>query len=156
MFDGLHEFCHCGQHPDQLAWAIIEASETSPERRQSAEELSASRFAGEVILGGQAEILTKECVAAAQGSIERLKSVVPAVARHHGVSVSGLANYVAFRLSIQKQNWWGVAHNLQEDQGDPWSIARDLFMSRVDWSRLNPVDRGILQNALLKEIALTE
>ena len=89
----------------------VEADDTSAERRNSVEEIAASEFAGDVILGGQAQVLSEMCVAAANNSVERLKRVVPVVARREGVSVGALANYLAFRLSCQGINWWGAAVN---------------------------------------------
>jgi len=148
LFDLLHELFHAAQRPDANTLEIIEADETSAERRNSDEEIAASQFAGEVVLDGKAETLAQACVQAARNSVERLKSVVPTIAARNGVSVGALANYLAFRLSWQGVNWWGTAANLQADDGDPWTIARDVFVERFPYDIDNELDRQLLDRAL--------
>ena len=65
-----------------------------------------------------------------------------------GSSVGALANYLAFRLSWQGVNWWGAAANLQVDDGDPWTIARDVFVERFPYDIDNELDRQLLDRAL--------
>lgn len=148
LFDLLHELFHAGQRPEAETLEVIEADETSAERRSSDEEVAASQFAGEVVLDGKAETLAQACVQAARKSVERLKSVVPTIAAKNGVSVGALANYLAFRLSWQGVNWWGTAANLQADDGDPWTIARDVFVERFPYDIHNELDRQLLDRAL--------
>jgi hypothetical protein len=91
------------------------------------------------------------CQEEAGESIERLKRVVPLVAARENVSVASLANYMAFRLSLQGENWWGPATNLQAqdtDYTDPWQTARDYFLERANFGQLNEVDRNLLLQAL--------
>ena len=146
--DALHETFHAGQEPDERQRSVIEESEMSPERRDSDEEQEATVFAGDVTLGGRAEELAKMCVHAAGGRVERLKGVVPKVAESEGVEAGAMANYMAFRLSLQDVNWWGTAANLQADDANPWGIARDFLIPKLDLHRLNDMDRQILQQAL--------
>jgi transcriptional regulator with XRE-family HTH domain/Zn-dependent peptidase ImmA (M78 family) len=148
LFDLLHEIFHAGQSPEADTLEVIEADETSAERRNSNEEIAASQFAGEVVLNGKAETLAQACVQAARKSVERLKSVVPTIAAKNGVSVGALANYLAFRLSWQGVNWWGTAANLQGDDSDPWIIARDVFVERFPYDIDNELDRQLLDRAL--------
>jgi transcriptional regulator with XRE-family HTH domain/Zn-dependent peptidase ImmA (M78 family) len=148
LFDLLHELFHAGQRPEADTLEVIEADETSIERRNSNEEIAASQFAGEVVLNGKAETLAQACVQAARKSVERLKSVVPTIAAKNGVSIGALANYLAFRLSWQGVNWWGVAANLQTDDGDPWTIARDVFVERFPYDIDSELDRQLLDRAL--------
>lgn len=148
LFDLLHELFHVGQRPEAETLEVIEADENSAERRNSDEEIAASQFAGEVVLAGKAETLAQVCVQAAGKSVERLKSVVPAIAAEHAVSVGALANYLAFRLSWQGVNWWGAAANLQTDDDDPWAIARDVFIERFPYDIDNELDRQLLDRAL--------
>jgi transcriptional regulator with XRE-family HTH domain/Zn-dependent peptidase ImmA (M78 family) len=148
LFDLLHELFHAGQRPEADTLEVIEADETSAERRNSNEEIAASQFAGEVVLDGKAETLAQACVRAARKSVERLKSVVPTIAAKNGVSVGALANYLAFRLSWQGVNWWGTAANLQADNSDPWTIARDVFVERFPYDIDNELDRQLLDRAL--------
>jgi transcriptional regulator with XRE-family HTH domain len=148
LFDLLHELFHAGQRPESEALEVIEADETSAELRNSDEEIAASQFAGEVLLDGKAETLAQACVQAASNSVQRLKSVVPTIAAKNGVNAGALANYLAFRLSWQGVNWWGTAANLQADDGDPWTIARDVFVERFPYDIDNDLDRQLLDRAL--------
>lgn len=148
LFDLLHELWHAGQRPDEHEFTVIEAKETAPERRNSAEERSASQFAGEVLLGSRAEEMAQLAVTLAGGSVERLKRVVPTVATQEDVPVAVLANYLAFRLSLQGINWWGAATNLQDLDGDPWAIARAVLLENADLDALNPADRDALTRAV--------
>lgn len=146
--DLLHEFRHAGEEPTSPTHTVVEAAETSPERLNSEEEKEASWFAGEVSLGGRAEDLVQECVNKAQGHIPRLKAVVPAVAKAAGVDPAVLANYMAYRLSLQGENWWGTATNLQPKDESPWEIARDVLLQRASLSRLTGLDRELFVQAL--------
>lgn len=147
LFDLLHELRHAGQDPEKDTFDLIETNVIG-QGRQSKEEHIASKFAGNILLNGQAEELAQKCVAASNGSVERLKVVVPFIAAQENVSVDALANYMAFRLSLQNINWWGTAHNLQAFGPSPWQIARDVFLERVDLERLNEIDRELLLQAL--------
>lgn len=148
LFDLLHEVWHIGQEPELQNLAVIEASETAEERRNSPEEREASQFSGDVVLDGRAEELAQECVDAAGGVVERLKSALPRVAARQGVAADSLANYMAFRLSLQKIDWWGAATNLQRTDVNPLAVAREMLLQRVTLGRLNEFDRDLLRLAL--------
>jgi hypothetical protein len=151
LSDLLHELWHAAQEPELYERTVIEESETAQERRESPEEKTATRFAGHIVLGGRAEELVKLCEEEAGESIERLKRVVPLVAARENVSVGALANYIAFRLSLQGENWWGTATNLQAqdtDYTDPWQTARDYLLERANFGQLNEVDRNLLLRSL--------
>ncbi len=147
IFDLFHELWHAGEEPDQPERTMVELSESDPERRQSDEEKHASRFAGNAALSGRAEELVALIVRETDGDIPRFKAAVPRIAAREGVSSDSLANYLAFRLSLQGENRWGTANSLQTI-GDPWLIARDAFLLRCDLSRLPPVDKDLLTRAL--------
>lgn len=148
LFDLLHELYHAGQSPASAFRTRVEAAETSTERKNSAEEIAASEFAGDVILAGRAHMLADMCVEAANNSVERLKQTVPVVASREGASVAALANYLAFRLSWQGINWWGTAVNLQGDDPDPWDTARTVFFERFPFAVQTDLDNQLLQRAL--------
>lgn len=148
LFDLLHELFHAGQEPEAPTLEVIEADETSSERRNSDEEIAASQFAGDASLNNEADFLAQACVAAARNSVPRLKAVVPQIAEDHDVSVGALANYLAFRLSWQGINWWGAAANLQSDDSDPWQIARDVFLERFPATFESEIDRNLLDRVL--------
>lgn len=149
MFDLLHELYHAAQQPQESSLSIIEAPETSVERRESDEEIRASRFAANVILNERAEELAAECAsAAASKRVECLKQAVSHVAAKHAVDVGSLANYMAFRLSWQNIDWWGAAQDLQEKGPDPWQTVRDVFLKRFPFAIQDAVDSGLLHRAL--------
>lgn len=148
LFDLLHELRHAGEQPEKTELSVLEEQEASPERRASPAERIASRFAGEVQLDGRAEVLAQKCVSTAGGAVERLKTVVPRVARSAGLSTADLANYVAFRLSLQGLNWWGAAQNLQDLTGSPWTVARDHLLTQVRWELLPEAEKALVELAL--------
>ncbi len=148
--DCLHETYHAGQEPDQGERSIIEEPETSEARLESDEEQEATMYSGDVMLDGRAEELVAMCVDVAGGNVPRFKKVVSQIAKREGVGTGALANYMAFRLSMQDINWWGTAVNLQADDENPWTIARDFLLDRLDLNRVNEVDRGVLMKALTK------
>jgi hypothetical protein len=45
-------------------------------------------------------------------------------------------------------NWWGAATNLQPKDKDPWLLARDWVLPKLDLSRLDQVERDLLTQAL--------
>jgi transcriptional regulator with XRE-family HTH domain len=148
LFDLFHELFHAAQHPELDTFEVIEADEMSAERRNSSEEIAASQFAGNICLDGRAEELAQACVRAAKNSVERLKRVVPDIATKHSVAVGPLANYLACRLSWQGINWWGTAANLQNEDKDPWTIARDVFVERFPFKFESTIDKQLLERAL--------
>jgi transcriptional regulator with XRE-family HTH domain len=145
LFDLLHELRHARQHPEAADFAVVEREVGAD---GSEDEADAMAFAGDVLLSGRAEEITERAVIAAGGSIERLKQVVPKVAASEDVGVDSLANYLAHRLAMQGQNWWGAANNLQRLEGDPFVTARVVLLERADLSRINPIDRQLVMAAL--------
>jgi hypothetical protein len=148
LHDLLHELFHAGQEPEQPERSVIEEGEMSSERRESEEEQSASLYAGDVMLDGRAEDLAQRCVQAAGGRVERLKAIVPQVAAKAGLEVGALANYMAFRLSLQDINWWGAATNLQKGDPDPCGIARAFLLERLSVDLLSDPDQRLILQAL--------
>jgi len=144
-FDLLHELGHIIEGLDGAEGGVVDADDMSDDPSERA----ANTFAGDVLLDGRAEDLVQRCVEEAKGSVERLKGIVPKVASSEHVDVSALANYMAFRLSLQGINWWGTATNLQSSDGDPWATCRDELVERCDLSALNPLDRELLSQALV-------
>lgn len=145
-FDLLHELCHASEEPDTSEFAVVEGEDGKDEAALDAED-AASEFAGRVLLGEKAEELALACSQAAGGKIERLTRVVPDVARKAGVDVGTLANYLAFRLTLDEKDWWGSATNLQP-KSEPWFVARDIFLAHTSLGNLNEVDRGLLRRGL--------
>jgi transcriptional regulator with XRE-family HTH domain len=148
LFDLLHDLRHAGENQGSPSHEVIESEDLTQRHPLSEEEQTASWFAGEVSLGGKAEALAAQCAKQAGGSIESLKRIVPAVAREAGVDTAALANYMAFRLTLQGENWWGAATNLQQKDDSPWELARDILLQRADLSRLTGIDRELFISAL--------
>jgi transcriptional regulator with XRE-family HTH domain len=149
LIDLLHEICHAKEHPEQPSKVVVEAHDPfAAQGKVDDEETRATEFAIEVALDGRAEELFKICVKEARGKVEWLKRVVPAVAQSEHVDQGVLANALAYRLSQQRINWWPTAAILQDTSIDPWSVARDVFIGRINLSDLNPIDREILMQAV--------
>jgi len=101
------------------------------------------------MLDGRAEELADRCVKVARGSVERLKEAVKRVATSEGVEADALANYMAFRLSLQGEDWWGAAGNMRHSKsGEPWRTTRDFLVERLDMAALSELDRDLLRRAL--------
>ena len=146
--DLFHELWHAGQEPDLAERTVLEAEEMSPERRESEEEKTASRFAAAVLLQSRGQELADKCLAEAGNDLRRLKAAVQRVATREGVPVDSLANYLAFRLSAEQgADWWGVASGLQPI-GNPWEVVRNVFFERADFTNLAEPDRELLAQAL--------
>ena len=148
LFDFLHEIRHLAEEPGSDQFSLIELDVASEERRQSPQEEEASHFAGDVILDGRAEHLAELCVNEAEGKLQWLKAAVPKVAKREHVAIDTLANYMAFRLSQQGENWWGAANNLQDLSVDPWMLAREEFFARIDLAHVGEPERDLLIRAL--------
>lgn len=148
LFDLFHELYHAGQNPNASDLSAVEADAIASRRQEDPEEIAASEFAGAVLLDGRAHDLADECVRSAGGRLERLKMVVPQTAAREGVRADALANYLAFRLTLQGENWWGAANNLQRSNPDPWQVARDLLLKHINLSALNVADSTLLLQAL--------
>ena len=147
-YDLFHELWHAGQEPNLAERTVFEAEETASERRESAEEKTASRFAAAVLLQGKAQELAQQCLAEANHDMRRLKAAVLRIANRESVPVDSLANYLAFRLATEQgHSWWATAHVLQPI-GKPWNVVRDVFFERADFSKLSPPDRELLAQAL--------
>jgi transcriptional regulator with XRE-family HTH domain/Zn-dependent peptidase ImmA (M78 family) len=147
LFDLAHELGHALIHLSEAYPTILELETISP-FADDQEEQQASDFAQELLFRGPAEDLAKVSVDRARGNMRMLKRAVVEVAVERGVPTDWLANYLAFRLSMQGQNWWGAANNLQVSDPSPLAIAREELRQRIDMDRLNPDDRQILIQAV--------
>jgi len=152
LFDLLHELRHAAEQPDATEFEVVEGDEISDERRLSREERQASWFAGQVSLDGQAEDLIKAALDMAGGDLRRLKAALTEVSESRGFDVGAMANYAAFRLSLQGQSWWGPATNLQDKSYDPLAHARDVFFERFAFENLTAGELNLLTLALHDEI----
>jgi hypothetical protein len=150
IVDLLHEIRHLAKRPQNEDVAIVEPEVLMKDAPSDFvdEEAEATDFAGEVALGGRSEELAQKCVDVAKGKLEWLKSAVTNVAKNENVPVDLLANYMAYRLSLQGENWWGTAQNLQTENGNPWQTARDFVLARAKFDEVNAIDKELLLQAL--------
>ncbi len=147
-FDCLHECWHAGQEPESPERTVLDLEEMSSEGPGGEEESTASRFAAAVLLNGRGQELAEKSLAEANHDLRRLKAAVQRVAKQESVSAAALANYLAFRLSDEQgENWWGTANSLQSADNS-WSIVRNVFFERADFTKLAEPDRELLAQAL--------
>jgi Helix-turn-helix len=149
-FDLLHELRHAGEVADREEGVVETKESVELAAKDDDREIEANEFAGAALLGSKVDGLARAAAARAGRRVELLKAVVPAVAREGAVPVDAFANFLAYRLSLQGINWWGTATALQT-RDDPWGVARDLLLQRVDVSRLDPIDRDLIGAALSEE-----
>lgn len=150
MFDALHEIYHTLQQSKQPNLVVVEHEYMSKERLSSEEERIASQYAGAVLLGKNPQLLAEQCINEANRDLRMLKSAVKRVASTENVPVDSLANYLAFRLSLEGRNWWGTAENLQNMGPSPFLIAKDVLLEYVDLSKLADSDIQLVQRALIE------
>ena len=152
LIDLLHELFHASRHPTLANFEVVEEAETSDARRDDPEERQATWFASLVATDGRAEELFKLSLHRAGNNLARLKSAVARTAADEGIDAGVLANYTAYRLSLQGESWWATAGALQDRSVDPLAIARDMFFERFDFSILSHDDFELLQLALHEEV----
>ena len=150
LYDLLHEVRHAWQHPELENFDIIEGDENfSKEMIRSEDEINSNEFAGDVILNGRADELCRSAIKRASMDVNRLKTKVSQIANEENIDVGALANYTAFRLmNEQRINWWGAATNLQPQDSEPWEIAQQILMEKVNFNVIPEFEREILLNAL--------
>ena len=152
LIDLLHEMFHAARFPDDLNSAMVEEPETSDHRREDSEERQATWFASLVATEKRAEELFNRVHTIAGGNISHFKSAVARVATDSGIDQGIIANYAAYRLSLQNESWWSTAANLQDRTLDPLTIARDAFFRRFDFSKFDKNGLELLQLALHDEV----
>jgi transcriptional regulator with XRE-family HTH domain len=123
--------------------SVLEGHRDMENWKDHPDEVAADEFASLVLLGGDAEALTKVVVDRADHSVGRLKAELPDVAEVGGVSVGLLADYVAHRLVASGINWWPTANRLHTSNRDAWRIARSMLLANVDLSTMDHLDRDI-------------
>lgn len=150
LYDALHESGHIKNGDVNDDTALIEDQEISPESSVPEEE-AANEWAEDTLFDSHSDEIEDACTRACGGRLQSLKDSLPRVAREHNINLGVLANYMAYRLAQQRENWWGAAHNLQSDSRDPFEVARDILFERTNLLRLSEFDRALLQRALNEE-----
>ncbi len=148
LVDLVHEFYHAANPASPGDFFLIEAEETSAERRDSLDEKRAQRFATEAITNGRTEVLTTAIFNIAGGRGPALRSATIEVARKEQIPVGLLANLLAHRLAENDFDWWGVAANLQEKSDQPWKIVRRIFLENIKLDQLSNIERKLILQAV--------
>jgi transcriptional regulator with XRE-family HTH domain len=148
MIDILHELWHAAQNQELPEHGFIEADPRSPAYASSVDEEIATDFAADVLMEGRAEDLAQECARVSNKRIEWLKNTVIKVARSSKIREDVLANYLAYRLAQEGEDWWATASVLQCNSHDPWELVRDIALTRIQWNVLSPPDRELLEKSL--------
>jgi hypothetical protein len=113
------------------------------------DEKDANWFAGQVLLKGEAHILSAQAINEAHGNLQFLSSAVMRLSKKEGVDTGALANFIAFRLSAEQgKNWWGSATNLQTEDDDPLEMAKNIFFENVKLEEMPEFERELVLNAL--------
>jgi transcriptional regulator with XRE-family HTH domain len=148
IIDLLHELWHAAQKPELSEHSVVEEEPPYSDEVQLMEEEDAANFAADVVFQGRSDDLALECAVASNKRTEWLKSAVQKVAAKHSVRADLLANYMAYRMSLEDQDWWSTAAKLQSTQVNPWQEARDFLVGNLKWDALNDGDRSLLAQAL--------
>lgn len=150
IFDLLHELYHVLDHlKDADARSIIEIEEISPvSKTDSMEEREANTFANLVLFNGKAEEHAQKATEIARWNVSNLAAAVKKVATQHKIRIDSLANYVAFRLSTQNQNWWGHATKLQIADPNPYQIVLEKLKGEIKFNSLTPLEENLLKMAI--------
>jgi transcriptional regulator with XRE-family HTH domain len=151
LYDLLHETGHIARGHVTADESILEDQQIAPEKRDEETEDEANEWAEDALFDGEAEQIEQACVAACGGKLQKLKAVLPDVARRYHISPGVLANYMAYRLAAQGENWWGAAKNLQLDSTETFDEARRVLLQRVNLNRLASTDRDLVLRALTEE-----
>lgn len=147
-FDLGHEVGHMARHLDEATAAIVEVGEVNPAQATDDEdEQEANDYAGDLLLG-DADELARELAERTRGDIRHLKREVVTLAKERGVEADALANYMAYRLDLEGEDWWATAATLQDDSGRAPELARKVLMEHLQWDLLSPDDAALLQAAL--------
>jgi len=147
LFDLIHELYHL--IAIQGDFALVEADETSSERRESVEERRADRFAAEVLTQGRLGALIAEVLHRSEGQVNRLAEVAIEIAAEEDIPIGIFANLIAAQVDEEgsNRNWWWAARKLQE-QGDPWRTVRDTFIRNAELERLDRVEVDLISQML--------
>lgn len=149
IFDLLHEFYHVFAHLENENTSIVELEEVNPfDNNSSIEEREANAFAGQFIFEDRAESMVAEVMELSHFKIDQIKKSVSIVAEKEKIPVDFLANYMAFRLQMSKQNWWATASTFQKTNPDPFTVTKEILLKRVRVEKLGAIENNLLTNAL--------
>jgi len=149
IFDLLHELYHVFTHLENENTSVIETEELNPfGNNDTPEELEANSFASQFIFGNRSEEIAVAALQKAKYKIEYLKKSVKEISESEHINPDFIANYLAFRLQVSGQNWWGTAYSFQITDPSPFMITSDILKKRISIQTLNPIDRNLLSSAI--------
>lgn len=149
LFDLLHELYHVFAHLDDANTSVIETEEISQATDQSAvEEAEANSFAHKVLFDDSTESIVSKCLSLANYKIENLRNAVNMVSQEENIGADIIANYLAYRLSLQNENWWSTANSLQVTNPDPYDIAIKYLKENLEDNINNPIEANLLTMAI--------
>jgi transcriptional regulator with XRE-family HTH domain/Zn-dependent peptidase ImmA (M78 family) len=147
-FDLSHELGHLARHVNAGNTSVVELAELNPAAADDDDdEHEASDFAGELQLG-DAAALARTLADRTGRRLPRLKTEVVKLAKERGVEADALANYMAYRLAAEGEDWWATAAKLQDTSNPAPEAARDALVAHVKWERLSEDDAMLLKTAL--------
>jgi len=149
IFDLLHELYHVFAHLEKPNTSVVETEELNPfGNNDSPEELEANSFANQFLFGHRSEEVAMIALEKAGFKIELLKKAVNETANIEKINADTLANYLAFRLQMSGQNWWGTANSFQITTPQPFVLASKILKERISIQSLNPIDRNLISSAI--------
>ena len=150
LYDALHESGHIKNGDVTDDQSLVEDQEISPES-SGPEEEAANEWAEDTLFDSRSDAIEDAITEACRGRLQSLKAALPRVAQDYNINVGALANYMAYRLAQQRENWWGAAHGLQ-DGGKESLRGRQGRVARMhEYLQVVGVDRALLQRALNDE-----
>lgn len=149
IFDLLHEIYHVFAHLETQNSTVLELDEMTPFRNNdSIEEAEANTFANHFLFKDKAESLAKEVMELSNNDISGFKWALEQVVDRNKIRADLFANYLAFRLQLQGENWWSTANYFQVYDPPPFKIASDILSERVLLEKLDPIDKNLLKTAI--------
>lgn len=144
IFDFLHELYHVFAHLNEENISVIEEEEITPFTNNNQGEREANAFANQVLLGSNNIKLADECISEAKWDIKNLKRAVFSVAKKNNIREDALANHIAYRLSLQGENWWSTANSIQLTDPSPFTILYGKLMQKIDVNLLTNFEYNVL------------
>ncbi|HWH09668.1 MAG TPA: XRE family transcriptional regulator [Solirubrobacteraceae bacterium] len=145
-FDLGHELAHVSRHLDSTSGVVVEVTEVG-RFSEDDDEQEANDFAGELLLG-EPDSLARELADRTEHQLQRLKAEVQKLAAERDLATGSLANYMAYRLGAEGEDWWATAAVLQDSDGTAAKIARQALLERLDRNRMTTEDAALLDAAL--------
>ena len=147
-FELLRNLFYVVQKPTLQSFEHVEDRVSTGGTPEFETEQSACRFAGEVMLGSSAEKLALKCRMSNNNDPRQIATKIMKVAKSNKLDPLVLSTYLSYRYVDPNFDWLDVGLNMQRESGDPWSIARDVFVERFSFRLHNSVDSVLIDRAV--------